>query len=669
MSRDSDRRPRHEDKPAPYREDSPVAVNPDKRPADLPKNVQFGRLAAVTTGYTLLVVLFGAYNRASLSGRGCGESWPDCQGTFSPGSIIAGGDFHRLVEFTHRASFVPMMLMLVALAYLARMWFPKGSPVRRATNYVVGITVAEAVVGAALVKFGWVESDKSAQRAVVMAIHLVMNYLLTGNLVMLTYFAFTGRGVEWRGQGVVATALKANIAGMVVLGCTGALSAMGKTAFALELAGARTLSERIAAHVGEAAHPLLRGGMLHPVVATSIGLLMVWMCGLVVHHRPTREVKALSKWVVFLYLAQFAFGVVNLLASAPAGMQIVHLALAIADWLALSLLCAVALRPEEAVPSVEPERAPASVREVLGAYVAVTKPRVISLLLFTTYAAMFVAQGGWPPLGLTLAVMVGGYMSAGAANAFNMLVERDLDVAMERTSRRPTLTGVLSLRQIHNFAWALTIGSVALLWSTANFLTAAMALCGLLTYVFVYTLWLKRRTWQNIVIGGAAGAFPPLVGYAAVSNQLTPYAWFLFALIFTWTPVHFWALAMLIKEDYAAAKVPMLPVVKGDKVTAVQIMVYAVLTALLCVVPFVQREAGWIYMAGSGLLNLGLVAQSFRLLKKAEKPQARALFKFSMAYLALIFVVIAADKAVGPSFGGSRAAAPPVHMPTSRGSA
>jgi protoheme IX farnesyltransferase len=237
-----------------------------------------------------------------------------------------------------------------------------------------------------------------------------------------------------------------------------------------------------------------------------------------------------------------------------------------------------------------------------------------------------------------------------------MLVERDLDIAMARTSKRPTLTGVLTLGQIQAFAWILTFTSFGLLWAAANLLTAFMALCGLLTYVFVYTLWLKRVTWQNIVIGGAAGAFPPLVGWAAVSGHLNGFAWFLFALIFTWTPVHFWALAMLIKEDYAAAKVPMLPVVKGDRVTVVQIMVYAVITSVLCVVPFLQREAGWIYMVGSGLLNLALLAQSLRLLKTAEKPEARALFKFSMAYLALIFIVIAADKAVEPAQGGSRPA-------------
>jgi protoheme IX farnesyltransferase len=160
----------------------------------------------------------------------------------------------------------------------------------------------------------------------------------------------------------------------------------------------------------------------------------------------------------------------------------------------------------------------------------------------------------------------------------------------------------------------------------------------------VYTLWLKRRTWHNIVIGGAAGAFPPLVGYAAVTGELSPLAWFLFALIFTWTPVHFWALALLIKEDYAKAGVPMLPVVKGEQVTVVQITLYAVITTLLCFLPVVQREAGLVYLLGSVILNAGLLAQSAALMRNTSREKARSLFKFSMVYLALIFVVIAVDR-------------------------
>lgn len=659
MTSDPASRPRLEDTPV----STPFDATPPLHPTDeLGKNVKFGWLAGVTTVYCCLTVLFGAWVRASFSGDGCGDSWPDCGGRLVPD--LAQATFHQLTEFSHRVMSPPLTVLLALVVFFAFRLYPKGSAPRRAAMYAVVFTLTEIIVGALLVKFGWVKFDKSTQRAVMMPFHLVNTYLLTGNLAMLTYFGFTGRDVTWRRQGVTATALKAIIAGMVVLGCTGALSALGKTAFAMELASARTFSERLAAHLGESAPALLRGGAMHPVVATTIGLLILWMCGMVVKNRPGWQVKAAAQWVVGLYAAQFALGIVNLAISAPAWLQIVHLALAIADWLAVAILCAVAL-PRSTAESVAEEGVPAQKptwRETVNAYIAVTKPRVISLLLFTTYAAMVVAQHGWPPIGLTLAVMLGGYMSAGAANAFNMLVERDLDQAMARTSKRPTLTGVLTLGQIQAFAWVLTFGSFGLLWWAANLLTAWMALCGLLTYVFVYTLWLKRRTWQNIVIGGAAGAFPPLVGYAAVSGHLTGFAWFLFALIFTWTPVHFWALAMLIKDDYAAANVPMLPVVKGDRVTVVQIMVYAVATSVLCVVPFLQRDAGYIYLVGSGLLNLGLLAQSLRLLKSAEKTDARALFKFSMAYLALIFIVIAADKVAAPSMGGSRPAGGTAHV-------
>lgn len=236
-------------------------------------------------------------------------------------------------------------------------------------------------------------------------------------------------------------------------------------------------------------------------------------------------------------------------------------------------------------------------------------------------------------------------MAAGAANAFNMVIEQDLDVAMGRTSHRPTVRHSITNRQALTFAWAMAVGSFALLWAAANLLSALMALAGLLCYVFVYTLWLKRRTWQNIVIGGAAGAFPPLVGYAAVSGTLSPLAWYLFAVIFLWTPVHFWALALLIKDDYARAGVPMLPVVKGDRATVNQIGVYTLLTALVSVLPFFQGQAGPTYLVGSALLNVVLAAQSLRLWNRVDRPQAKALFKYSMVYIALFFVVVAIDQA------------------------
>jgi protoheme IX farnesyltransferase len=329
----------------------------------------------------------------------------------------------------------------------------------------------------------------------------------------------------------------------------------------------------------------------------------------------------------------------------------VHLLFADAIWVALVLTSLAAADPDliatDRVPvgSVEEgAKHPAGV--MVRAYLQLTKPRVISLLLFTTLAAMVIAGGGWPGAWLFAAVALGGYMAAGAANAINMVVDRDIDARMARTSRRPTVTHLIPWGKALAFGLAMAAGSFALLWVAANLLTAVLALSGLLFYVFVYTLLLKRRTWHNIVIGGAAGAFPPLVGWAAVTNELNAFAWCLFALIFVWTPVHFWALAIFIKDDYASAGVPMLPVVRGERATVVQIAVYAVLTALVSLLPVLQPHVGSLYLGSAVLLNAALFAVCFSLLRKPERPQAFKVFKFSMAYLAALFLILALDRVV-----------------------
>jgi protoheme IX farnesyltransferase len=287
-------------------------------------------------------------------------------------------------------------------------------------------------------------------------------------------------------------------------------------------------------------------------------------------------------------------------------------------------------------------------------YLALTKPRVISLLLFTTLTAMFIAAGGegttLPTFWLCLATGLGLYMAAGSANAINMVLERDLDLRMGRTATRPTVTQAIPPVNALAFAAALEIGSFVLLTWAANLLTALLALAGLAFYVIVYTLLLKRRTWYNIVIGGAAGAFPPLVGWAAVTGNLSPLAWCLFGIIFLWTPVHFWALAILIKDDYARAGVPMLPVVRGVHATVTQIVAYALLTAALTALPLLLpgtngRTVGWIYVGAAVLLNAVLILRSYRLYRKPDQPHARSLFKFSMLYLALLFLAMAVDRA------------------------
>ena len=270
-----------------------------------------------------------------------------------------------------------------------------------------------------------------------------------------------------------------------------------------------------------------------------------------------------------------AIGGVNVWLKAPVWIQLVHLLMADIVWVAAVLLTAAAFAPSvvhieavspNAVSAAREDRVAASWRD----YLILTKPKVNSLLLVTAVMPMFMAAGGFPGWVPLLAVMVGGYLSAGAAGAINMVVDRDIDGMMKRTARRPLVTERIPATHAMWFGFALAATSFAVLWAGANLLTALLSLAGLVFYVNIYTLLLKRRTWHNIVIGGAAGAFPPLVGWAAVTGTLSPLAWWLFAIIFVWTPAHFWALAILMKDDYARAKIPMLPVVSGVRATVLQ---------------------------------------------------------------------------------------------------
>ena len=278
-------------------------------------------------------------------------------------------------------------------------------------------------------------------------------------------------------------------------------------------------------------------------------------------------------------------------------------------------------------------------------YFWMTKPRVISLLLFTTLTTLFIAAGGWPGLPLFLVTFVGGYMAAGSANVFNMVIDRDIDARMRRTAKRPTATAKISTLDALLFAGALMLGAFLLLWLGANLAAALLALAGLGWYVLVYTLYMKRRFWSNIVIGGAAGTFPPLVGWAAVTGELSLFAWYLFLIIFFWTPVHFWALAIMIKDDYAAAGVPMLPVVRGNQETAVQIGLYAVLTMVVTLVPVLMGELRVFYLVCALLLNAWMLWKSIELRRSQERAVAVSLYKYSMLYLALLFVAMAIDRA------------------------
>ena len=277
-------------------------------------------------------------------------------------------------------------------------------------------------------------------------------------------------------------------------------------------------------------------------------------------------------------------------------------------------------------------------------YVTLTKPRIMSLLLLTGACGMFVGAEGVPPLGDLGVLLVGLALACGGASALNHYLDRDIDPLMgERTRRRPVASGRVPPERALEFGLALSALSFVLLASLANVLTATLALVGNLFYVLVYTRWLKRSTPQNIVIGGAAGAVPPLVGWAAATGNLTVPALALFAIVFFWTPPHFWALALLIKRDYAAAGIPMLPVVRGERETARQIVGYTLVLVAVTLVPVAFGMFGPLYLAAALVLGAAFVWLAWRLLRELVPGRAAVLFHYSLAYLALLFVAMALD--------------------------
>ncbi|TBH20471.1 heme o synthase [Thermus thermamylovorans] len=604
---------------------------------------RFRRLAWGVFLWTVLVALWGAFVRITGSGAGCGSHWPTCNGEVIPRSP----EVETLIEFTHRATSGLAFLGALALLILALRLFPKGHPVRFGAGLSLFFMVTESLVGAALVLFGWVADNISTERAVVHMVHLANTYFLLAALLLTAWWASGGAPLALKGQGAVSIGLLLGLLALVFLGMSGAITALGDLLF--PVASTREALER-SLTPGE--HFLVRLRVLHPLIAVSVGLYVVFAGHLVARLRPSLSTQRFAHLLTALYGLQLLVGLANVWLRAPFALQLLHLFLAYLIWFAFVLLAASALA--RGTPQAAPwggEPLPQGVHRGTGGatwkdYLALTKPRVISLLLLTTLLAMVIAAGGWPGTGLFLAVAMGGYMMAGAANAINMVVDRDIDARMRRTARRPTATQRIPSRDALLFALALALLAFLLLGWGANLLAATLALAGLIWYVLVYTLYLKRRTWQNIVIGGAAGAFPPLVGWAAVTGDLSLFAWYLFALIFFWTPVHFWALALLIQDEYRQAGVPMLPVVLGERVTVMQIALYALLTALISLMPLLLGELGLVYLSFSLALNALLILKSLALYRQPERRTAVSLYRYSMLYLALLFAAMAVDRVV-----------------------
>ena len=351
---------------------------------------------------------------------------------------------------------------------------------------------------------------------------------------------------------------------------------------------------------------------------------------------PPLVALVVAAWLAYRRLLPLALTTLGLFgAAALATTRSPHVALAalaFASCLALTVAC---------------HRATPVPRGSWRDYLTLTKPRIMSLLLLTGFCGMVAGARGLPPWDVVVAAMAGLALACGGASALNHVLDADIDRMMgARTRNRPVADGRVAPAHALEFGLALSAASFTLLASSVNVLTATLALVGNLFYVLVYTRWLKRSTPQNIVIGGAAGAVPPLVGWAAATGNLALPALLLFAIVFFWTPPHFWALAILIKRDYAAARVPMLPVVRGDRETARQILVYSLVLLAVTVVPFSTGSFGAVYLVAALVLGAVFIGLAWRLLRETSRPQAGLLFHYSLVYLALLFVAVAADAVV-----------------------
>jgi protoheme IX farnesyltransferase len=356
-----------------------------------------------------------------------------------------------------------------------------------------------------------------------------------------------------------------------------------------------------------------------------------------------------------LVFLQIGIGVLNIATRLHSAVVTAHLATATLIWGALVAAWMASRRTEtktSAAPAgtSEPVEVPAGravgVRATVSAYVALTKPRIIELLLVTTVPTMIVAERGLPSPWLMLATVIGGTLAAGGANAINMVVDRDIDRLMARTATRPLVTGAMTARAALTFAVALEVIAFAELALVVNLLSAVLAVSATLFYVFVYTLWLKRRSTQNIVIGGAAGAVPVLVGWSAVTGSLGWAPVVLFAIIFVWTPPHFWALAIKYRDDYAAADVPMLPAVVSINLTARRIVAYTVALWATSVLFAEVGSMGVIYLATAMALGAGFLWLAVKLLRDGTTQGAMRLFGYSISYVTLLFSSMALDQLV-----------------------
>ena len=592
---------------------------------------RFAKLAVAAAVATFVLIAAGGLVRATDSGLGCPD-WPLCFGDWVPPA-----DLHAWIEHTHRliaAVFVGPLVGAVALitVFTSRR---RDGPLLVAAVVAGVLVIVQSLLGAAVVLEGLAAELVSA--------HLAMALTVFGATIFIAERAANGPMPAAHARPrLTRLALLTTLAifGQMLLGSwvTGHGAGLAYADFPL-------MNGRLVPDVEGSAQAV---HLAHRLTSLVVAGFVAWTWLAVRRRTDAPLPRRLAGWMLGLVVLQVALGGLNVVSRLSAAFVVPHLAVgaALFGLSVWTLLAARRLRPAEVRHPAPTTREPGPM-DTLRAYVALTKPRIIELLLITTVPTMVLAERGLPSIALMAAVVIGGALAAGGANAINMYVDRDIDDVMRRTRHRPLPRHAVSPANALRFGVTLSVAAFAWLALTVNLLSALLAMSAIAFYVFVYTLWLKRSTPQNIVIGGAAGCVPVLVAWAAVTGEVGLPALVLFGIVFYWTPPHFWALALRYRGDYAAARVPMLPVVRGEAETARQIVLYTVALVVVSLLLLPAAGMGWIYLVAAVALGAFYLWGALRLRADAANGLAAIrLFRYSISYLTLLFAAVAADALV-----------------------
>ena len=590
-------------------------------------------------GATIGLVVIGVIVRATDSGMGCPD-WPLCYGQIIPpttdsGDVIA---YKAWLEWIHRAIAAMIGLIVLAVVALALRNLKDRRSLQGASIALLALVLFQAWLGRQTV----LESNSGAS----VTAHLASAMAFVGLQVWVlarSGYAETLGGIRRASGSVVAPIVAAGaIYALLLFG-----SNVTGTDTGLLYPDWPLMGGTLFPPITELSTPMI----LHRYATAIVALILISAIWIVRREKgsPAR-VRQLLTYAAAVFAVQCVIGAVQIFTKLAPWTQTLHVALATVIWILTVGAASIALLEGRVAGGSSPggpKRSELTLRETIFAYVALTKPRIVELLLITTVPAMLLAAHGFPPLTLIAATLIGGTLSAASANVFNCIIDADIDAKMARTAARPLVTGRISIGAALLFASILGVASFLFLAFTTTMMAAFVSLLAIAFYVLIYTLILKRSTPQNIVIGGAAGALPPVIGWAAVTGDISLVPILLFALVFYWTPPHFWALALRIGPDYAAAGVPMLPVTAGPAETARQIWLYTILLVVMSLMLWAVAGMGLVYL-GAAIVGGGIfLLRAWRLrsdvLGDGLLRGATRLYRYSISYLTLIFAAIAID--------------------------